>query len=37
MSYFVGTLLSFCMHFFLVFLFFSSIFILYKLVNSNIF
>ena len=37
MSYFVGTLLSICIHVFLVFLKFLLILILYKLVNSYIF
>ena len=37
MSNFVGTLLSVCIYFFLVFLKFLLILILYKLVNSHIF
>ena len=37
MSNFVGTLLSICIHFFLVFLKFLLILILYKLDNSYIF
>ena len=37
MSNFVGTLLSICIHFFLVFLKFLLLLILYKLDNSYIF
>ena len=37
MSNFSGTLLSICIHFFLLFLKFLLILIIYKLVNSSIF